>query len=194
MITKRQWMFGAAATTMLRARGAAAAGDALPPRTPQRERLALRLVALGLCLCHLLLLNLRRPNRAIPLAYQLLPREGRPQLLILGHLLDHFTPQLAGSEHVGLVHRAQLLAAHAGHVETDTGNAAHFAFAVRQGVVGLALATFQFPLAAWGTVLDDRAKPEHIRALEQLAARDLPTDLMEEVVTVAAKFAEVGLT
>jgi hypothetical protein len=47
-------------------------------------------------------------------------------------------------------------------------------------------------LAAWGTVLDDRAKPEHIRALEQLAARDLPTDLMEEVVTVAAKFAEEG--
>lgn len=47
-------------------------------------------------------------------------------------------------------------------------------------------------LAAWGTVLDNRAKPEHIRALEALAGRDLPPDLMEEVVTVAAKFAEEG--
>lgn len=47
-------------------------------------------------------------------------------------------------------------------------------------------------LAAWGTVLDDRAKPEHIRALEALASRDLPGDLMEEVVVVAAKFAEEG--
>lgn len=47
-------------------------------------------------------------------------------------------------------------------------------------------------LAAWGTVLDDRAKPEHIRALETLAARNLPSDLMEEVVSVAAKFAEEG--
>lgn len=47
-------------------------------------------------------------------------------------------------------------------------------------------------LAAWGTVLDDRAKPEHIRALEALAGRDLPVELMEEVVTVAAKFAEEG--
>ena len=47
-------------------------------------------------------------------------------------------------------------------------------------------------LAAWGTVLDDRAKPEHIRALEALAGRDLPLELMTEVVTVAAKFAEEG--
>lgn len=47
-------------------------------------------------------------------------------------------------------------------------------------------------LAAWGTVLDDRAKPEHIRALEGLAGRDLPSHLMEEVVVVAAKFAEEG--
>jgi HEAT repeat protein len=47
-------------------------------------------------------------------------------------------------------------------------------------------------LAAWGTILDDRAKPDHIRALEALAARSLPEDLMEEVVSVAAKFAEEG--
>jgi HEAT repeat protein len=47
-------------------------------------------------------------------------------------------------------------------------------------------------LAAWGTVLDNRAKPEHIRALETLASRDLPGYLMEEVVSVAAKFAEEG--
>lgn len=47
-------------------------------------------------------------------------------------------------------------------------------------------------LACWGTVLDDRAKPEHIRALETLAARQLPPDLMEEVVRVAARFAEEG--
>ena len=47
-------------------------------------------------------------------------------------------------------------------------------------------------LATWGTVLDNRARPEHIRALEALAGRDLPSDLMEEVVTVAAKFAEEG--
>ena len=37
MITKRQWMFGTAATTMLRARGAAAAGEALPPRLARIE-------------------------------------------------------------------------------------------------------------------------------------------------------------
>lgn len=47
-------------------------------------------------------------------------------------------------------------------------------------------------LAAWGTVLDDRARAEHIRALEALAGRDLPEALMEEVVSVAAKFAEEG--
>src|SRR5690606_23323083 len=47
-------------------------------------------------------------------------------------------------------------------------------------------------LAAWGTVLDNRAKPEHIRALEALAGRELPSELMQEVVTVAAKFAEEG--
>jgi HEAT repeat protein len=47
-------------------------------------------------------------------------------------------------------------------------------------------------LAAWGTVLDNRAKPDHVRALETLAGRDLPAELMEEVVTVAAKFAEEG--
>ncbi len=50
----------------------------------------------------------------------------------------------------------------------------------------------QAALAAWGTVLDDRARPEHIRALETLASRDLPGDLMEELVSVAAKFAEEG--
>ncbi|MFY0541372.1 hypothetical protein [Nannocystis pusilla] len=47
-------------------------------------------------------------------------------------------------------------------------------------------------LSAWGTVLDNRAKPEHIKALETLAGRDLPSYLMEEVVSVAAKFAEEG--
>jgi HEAT repeat protein len=41
-------------------------------------------------------------------------------------------------------------------------------------------------------VLDNRAKAEHIRALETLAGRDLPAYLMEEVVVVAAKFAEEG--
>ena len=47
-------------------------------------------------------------------------------------------------------------------------------------------------LSAWGTVLDDRARPEHNRALETLASRNLPAELMEEVVSVAAKFAEEG--
>ncbi len=50
----------------------------------------------------------------------------------------------------------------------------------------------QAALAAWGTVLDNRAKPEHIKALTALASRDLPDDLMQELVSVAAKFAEEG--
>lgn len=50
----------------------------------------------------------------------------------------------------------------------------------------------QAALAAWGTVLDNRAKPDHIRALTALAGRDLPDDLMQELVSVAAKFAEEG--
>ena len=47
-------------------------------------------------------------------------------------------------------------------------------------------------LSAWGTILDDRARPDHIRALEALAAGNLPPALMEEVVAIAAKFAEEG--
>jgi len=48
-------------------------------------------------------------------------------------------------------------------------------------------------LAAWGTVLNNRAKPEHIKSLEALAvAPGLSEDLMREVVTAAAKFAEEG--
>ncbi len=47
-------------------------------------------------------------------------------------------------------------------------------------------------LAAWGTVLDNRAKPEHIKALETLAGRELPESVFDEVVSVAAKFAEEG--
>ncbi len=48
-------------------------------------------------------------------------------------------------------------------------------------------------LAAWGTVLNNRAKPEHIKSLEALAATPgLSIKLMREVVTVAAKFAEEG--
>src|SRR5476649_1749340 len=74
--------------------------------------------------------------------------------VILGHLLDHFTPQLAGRQHVGLVHRAQLFAADHGHVETDTGDAADFAFAVRQGVVGLTLTVFKLAHAAWRAEVD----------------------------------------
>ena len=50
----------------------------------------------------------------------------------------------------------------------------------------------QAALAAWGTVLDNRAKPEHIKALTALASRDLPEALMQELVSVAAKFAEEG--
>jgi hypothetical protein len=51
----------------------------------------------------------------------------------------------------------------------------------------------QAALAAWGTVLNNRAKPEHIKALEAMAALPgLSSDLMREVVTVAAKFAEEG--
>lgn len=51
----------------------------------------------------------------------------------------------------------------------------------------------QAALAAWGTVLNNRAKPENIKALEAMAAQPgLSSDLMREVVTVAAKFAEEG--
>ncbi|MNN05255.1 hypothetical protein D3C81_1180090 [compost metagenome] len=74
--------------------------------------------------------------------------------IALGHVLDHFTPQLAGRQDVGLVHRAQLFATHSGHVEADAGDAADFAFAVGQRVVGLAFAAFEFTLATRGTEVD----------------------------------------
>ncbi|MBN2358556.1 MAG: HEAT repeat domain-containing protein [Deltaproteobacteria bacterium] len=48
-------------------------------------------------------------------------------------------------------------------------------------------------LAAWGNVLNNRATPEHIKALEAMAVDpSLSSDMMREVVTVAAKFAEEG--
>jgi len=48
-------------------------------------------------------------------------------------------------------------------------------------------------LSAWGNVLNNRATPEHIKALETMAADPtLTSDMMREVVTVAAKFAEEG--
>ncbi len=68
--------------------------------------------------------------------------------IVLGHLLHHFAPQLAGGQHVGLVDRTQLLATHARHVEADAGNPAYFAFAVWQGVVSLAFAALKLALAA----------------------------------------------
>ncbi|MNJ52901.1 hypothetical protein D3C77_482660 [compost metagenome] len=74
--------------------------------------------------------------------------------VVLGHVFDDFTPQLAGGQNVGLVHRAELLAAHTGHVETDPGNTADFTLAVRQGVVGLTLAAFKFAGATRRTKVD----------------------------------------
>jgi HEAT repeats/SpoOM protein len=50
-------------------------------------------------------------------------------------------------------------------------------------------------LEAWGTVLNNRAKPEHIQALSSMAADPaVAADrrLMHEVIAVAAKFAEEG--
>ncbi len=50
-------------------------------------------------------------------------------------------------------------------------------------------------LEAWGNVLNNRAKPEHIAALSQMAADPAVSGdrrLMREVVAVAAKFAEEG--
>jgi HEAT repeat protein len=50
-------------------------------------------------------------------------------------------------------------------------------------------------LEAWGNVLNNRAKPEHIQALSSMAADPAVTSdrrLMREVVAVAAKFAEEG--
>ncbi|MBI5544692.1 MAG: HEAT repeat domain-containing protein [Deltaproteobacteria bacterium] len=48
-------------------------------------------------------------------------------------------------------------------------------------------------LAAWGNILNNRAKPEHIKTLEAMAELpDLQPELMRELVTVAAKFAEEG--
>ncbi len=48
-------------------------------------------------------------------------------------------------------------------------------------------------LRCWGTILNNRARPEHIKALEAMA-NDAGTTkrLMREVVEVAAKFAEEG--
>ena len=68
--------------------------------------------------------------------------------VVLRHLFHHFPPQLAGGENVGLVHRAEPVVAYAGHVETDAGDTTDFALAVRQGVVGLALAVLQHALLA----------------------------------------------
>jgi HEAT repeat protein len=50
-------------------------------------------------------------------------------------------------------------------------------------------------LEAWGNVLNNRAKPEHIQALSSMAADPAVASdrrLMREVVAVAAKFAEEG--
>lgn len=50
-------------------------------------------------------------------------------------------------------------------------------------------------LEAWGNVLNNRAKPEHIQALSTMAADPTVSAnlrLMREVVTVTAKFAEEG--
>lgn len=48
-------------------------------------------------------------------------------------------------------------------------------------------------LSTWGNVLNNRATPAHIKALEDMAAdKTLSSDMMREVVTVAAKFAEEG--
>ena len=48
-------------------------------------------------------------------------------------------------------------------------------------------------LAAWGNVLNNRATPEHIKALEALTNDNtLPSDMKREVVSVVAKFAEEG--
>lgn len=50
-------------------------------------------------------------------------------------------------------------------------------------------------LEAWGNVLNNRAKPEHIQALSNMAADPAISSnlrLMREVVAVAAKFAEEG--
>jgi len=50
-------------------------------------------------------------------------------------------------------------------------------------------------LEAWGNVLNNRAKPEHIQALSSMAADPIVASdrrLMREVVAVAAKFAEEG--
>ncbi|MCC7385809.1 MAG: HEAT repeat domain-containing protein [Deltaproteobacteria bacterium] len=48
-------------------------------------------------------------------------------------------------------------------------------------------------LSAWGTILNNRARPEHIQTLTAMA-RDpqTPRRLLREVVSVAAKFAEEG--
>ncbi|MNJ54906.1 hypothetical protein D3C77_503680 [compost metagenome] len=87
--------------------------------------------------------------------------------VILGHFLDDLAPQLAGGQDVGLVDRAELLAAHAGHVETDPGDTADFALAVWQGVVGLTLAACQLTGAAWRAEVDAAgqfANDENIQA------------------------------
>lgn len=48
-------------------------------------------------------------------------------------------------------------------------------------------------LSTWGNVLNNRATPAHVGALEQLASdKTLSSDMMREVVSVAAKFAEEG--
>jgi hypothetical protein len=48
-------------------------------------------------------------------------------------------------------------------------------------------------LRAWGTILNNRARPEHIKALEAMSKDPGTTPrLMREVIAVAAKFAEEG--
>lgn len=48
-------------------------------------------------------------------------------------------------------------------------------------------------LEAWGNILNDRARPEHLRLLSELAdAETTPPEVMEEVVKAAGKFADEG--
>ena len=81
--------------------------------------------------------------------------------VVLGDFLDDRAPQLTGRQHIRLVHRAELLVAHHGHVEADLGDAADLALAVRQRVVRHALTVLQYLALARLSEVDTAGQLAH---------------------------------
>src|SRR5690554_263346 len=81
--------------------------------------------------------------------------------VVPSHLFHHLTPQLAGGEHVNLVHRAQLAVAQASHIEADDSDATDLALAVGQRIVYLTLTVVQHTTLTKLTEIDATGQLAH---------------------------------